>query len=62
MISYRLAMEKRKICRCEDCVDTFQEEDETGFWAVCARCGLPVEDSFVPDCGDYLQSIMLGDE
>ena len=62
MISYRLAKLKNRFCQCDECIDTCQEEDETGFWAVCMRCGLPIEDSFVLEGGDYLQSMMLGDE
>ena len=62
MITYKEAKKKKTFCRCDDCLSTYTEEDETGFWAVCAVCSLPIEDSFVLEGGDYLQSMMLGDE
>ena len=62
MITYKEAKKKSAFCRCDDCLSTYTEEDETGFWEVCAACGFPIEDSFVLDGGDYLQSMMLGDE
>ena len=61
-ISYKEARKRELFCACEECLESFREEDETGFWEVCARCGLPIEDSFVLEGGDYLQSMMLGDE
>lgn len=62
MISYKRAKIEKLFCRCEECVETYSEEDESGFWEVCARCNLPVEDSYVLEGGDYLQAMMLGDE
>ncbi len=62
MITYKEAKKRHAFCQCEECLLTFTEEDETGFWEVCAACSLPIEDSFVLEGGDYLQSMMLGDE
>ena len=62
MITYKTAKLQKNFCPCEECINTYTEEDETGFWEVCAACGLPIEGSFVLEGGDYLQSMMLGDE
>ena len=51
MITYREAKKKSAFCRCEECLSTYTEEDETGFWEVCAVCSLPIEDSFVLEGG-----------
>ena len=61
-MTYKEARRKNTFCRCEDCLSSYPEEDETGFWEVCAECGLPIEGSFVLEGGDYLQSMMLGDD
>jgi len=62
MITYKEAKKRHAFCQCEECVNTYCEEDETGFWEVCQRCTLPVEGSFVHTGGDYLQGVMLSDE
>lgn len=62
MITYKEAKLRNTFCSCEECVNSYREEDETGFWEVCDRCKLPIMDSFVLEGGDYLQSMMLGDE
>ena len=62
MITYKEAKRNNAFCQCDDCLSTYTEEDETGSWAVCAACSLPIEGSFVMEGGDYLQSLMLGEE
>ena len=62
MISYKTAKRTNRFCLCEECLELYSEEDENGFWEVCARCNLPVEGSYVYDGTDYLQGIMSSDE
>ena len=61
-ITYKAAKARAAFCQCDECINTYSEEDETGFWDVCTKCQLPIEGSFVLEGGDYLQSMMLGDE
>jgi len=62
MITYKEAKRRNAFCQCDECVNTYPAEDESGFWEVCGQCGLPIRDSFVLEGGDYLQAMMLGDE
>jgi len=62
MISYKQAKLQNTFCECDECLNTYSEEDENGFWEVCASCELPIEDSYVYEGGDYLQRMMLRDD
>ncbi|WP_187115127.1 hypothetical protein [Clostridium tyrobutyricum] len=38
--------DNQEFCKCKNRPSVYSEEDDWGYWLVCAQCRKPIEDSY----------------